>query len=51
VTAVNLTDALILISVVALLAFTAIHNVRKRKSGGCGCGCDGCTKKDDGCGE
>ncbi len=36
-------DLLIVVPVVALVIFTVVYNLRRRKSGGCGCeGCMGC---------
>ncbi len=36
---------IILIAALAIIVFFAVrHTVRTRRSGGCGCGCAGCTK-------
>lgn len=35
---------IVLIAALAVVVFFAVrHTVRIRRSGGCGCGCDGCT--------
>ncbi len=39
----NLADLVILV-LVGLAVFFALRRIKKNK-GGCGCGCDGCSKK------
>ena len=35
---------IVLIAALAIIVFFAVrHTVRTRRSGGCGCGCTGCT--------
>ncbi len=37
---------IIIIAVLALVLLFAVRSViKRRKSGGCGCGCEGCTMK------
>lgn len=33
----NITDIIIIALIAALLIFTVVYNIRKRKNGGCGC--------------
>lgn len=45
-------DLLVVILIAALLVFTAVYNIRKKRRGEKGCAyCDGCgkDKKDDSC--
>ncbi len=38
----NIWDILIVLALVALLAFAVRGAVRRKKRGGCSCGCSGC---------
>ena len=39
----KLIDILLLVALAAAIFFAVRRTVRTRKSGGCGCGCPGCT--------
>ena len=39
----NIFDALIVLALIALLVLAVRGAVRRRKKGGCGCSCGGCT--------
>ena len=39
----NIIDILLLVALAAVIFFAVRRTVRTRKSGGCGCGCPGCT--------
>ena len=45
----NIWDIILGAAVAALLFFALRRTIRTRKSGGCGCGCPGCTGKKKGC--
>lgn len=39
----TLTEIIVLIGVAALFALCIFLSVRKKKNGGCSCGCEGCS--------
>ena len=39
----KLIDVLLIVALAAVIFFAVRRTVRTRKSGGCGCGCPGCT--------
>lgn len=39
----KLIDILLILVLAAVIAFAVRRTVKTRKSGGCGCGCDGCN--------
>ena len=39
----NIVDILLIIALGVVIVFAVRRTVRVRKSGGCGCGCPGCT--------
>lgn len=41
----NIVDVLLIVITAAVIIRAGIKVYRQRKSGGCGCGCDGCTSK------
>lgn len=38
----NIVDILLILALAGVLFFAVRRTVRTRRSGGCGCGCDGC---------
>ena len=44
----NLWDIALIVLIAAALGFALRRVIRTRKSGGCGCGCEGCTAKCEG---
>ena len=44
----NIWDSALIAAIAAALGFALRRVIRTRKTGGCGCGCEGCTK---GCGK
>ncbi|MBO7364229.1 MAG: FeoB-associated Cys-rich membrane protein [Lachnospiraceae bacterium] len=45
----NPADILLIILIAAVLVWAVVSIVRRRKKGGCSCGCEGCTGRRDGC--
>ena len=43
----NIWDIALIVLIAVILGFALRRVIRTRKTGGCGCGCEGCTK---GCG-
>ena len=39
----KLIDIVLILALAAILFFAVRHAVKTRRSGGCGCGCTGCT--------
>lgn len=40
----NVADIILIIALACLVGWALWRIVKTRKSGGCGCGCEGCTK-------
>ncbi|MBP3736844.1 MAG: FeoB-associated Cys-rich membrane protein [Lachnospiraceae bacterium] len=39
----NLWNILLTVLIAAAVILAVVHCIRRRKRGGCGCGCDGCA--------